>query len=71
MFDEITVSRINIELIDKKIIEMHLRHNTDPVMYDNFIPIWSIDQKCPRGYTKIQDAEQHIDRLGFFVNNRN
>jgi|AntAceMinimDraft_11_1070367.scaffolds.fasta_scaffold02743_16 hypothetical protein len=67
IFKEITAPHINIEIIGDKIIEVHLRHNTDPVMHDEFIPIWSNDQACPTGYVRISDPEDHIDRLGFFV----
>jgi hypothetical protein len=67
IFNEITAPHINIEMIGGHIIEVHLRHNTDPIMYDEFIPIWNKDQICPAGYTRISDKEQHIDRLGFFV----
>ena len=71
MFDEITADYINIEIIGGRIIEVHLRHNTDPVMYDEFIPIWDSTQTCPEGYVAILDAEQHVDRLGFFVKKKN
>jgi hypothetical protein len=32
---------INIELIDNKIIEVHLRGSPDPVEYTEMIPVWS------------------------------
>jgi hypothetical protein len=64
---DITAPHINIEMIGGHIIEVHLRHNADPIMYDEFIPIWNKDQICPAGYTRISDKKQHIDRLGFFV----
>lgn len=74
IFDELKhpsnkLEYINIELIGKKIIEVHLRSNSDPVMYDNFIPIWDEGQVCPNDYIRIDDRQSHIDRLGFFVKN--
>lgn len=59
---------INLELIGGRIIEVHLRHNTDPVEHDIFIPIWSEEQPHP-GITweRIADREDHPGRLGFYV----
>ena len=67
IFNDIHSENLNIEIIGDKIIEVHLRHNTDPVEHDCFIPIWSNEQKCPEGYVKIDDLEQHPGRLGFFI----
>ena len=67
IFNDIHVDNLNIEIIGDKIIEVHLRHNTDPVEYDCFIPIWSEEQKCPDGYVRIDDRECHEGRLGFFI----
>lgn len=67
MFDEIQVDNLNIEIIGDKIIEIHLRHNTDPVDHDCFIPIWSDKQQCPPGHVRIDDREDHPGRLGFFI----
>lgn len=67
IFNSIQASQLNIEIIGDKIIEVHLRHNTDPVDYDVFIPIWEYTQQCPDGFVKINDKEQHPGRLGFFV----
>lgn len=61
---------INIELIDNKLIEVHLRLNPDPVMHDEFWPIWSHTQKPPNtNYRRIDDLDDETDlgRLGFFV----
>jgi hypothetical protein len=63
---------VNIELIGNKLIEVHLRPNPDPVMYDEFWPIWSATQKPPGvNYTRIDDLDDETDlnRLGFFVTN--
>ncbi|UTS52116.1 hypothetical protein [Synechococcus phage BUCT-ZZ01] len=38
-------NEINVEMIDGKIIEAHLRHNSDPVEYSWFIPIWEDDPR--------------------------
>ena len=67
IFDVIHANCCNIEIIGNKIIEVHLRHNTDPVQYDVFIPIWDCNQVCPSGFTRIEDSEDHPGRLGFFV----
>jgi hypothetical protein len=67
IFNDIHSENLNIEIIGDKIIEVHLRHNTDPVEHDCFIPIWSNEQKCPKGYVRIDDLEQHPGRLGFFI----
>jgi hypothetical protein len=69
LFDAIHADKLNIEIIDNKIIEVHLRHNTDPVNYDFFIPIWSKDQRCPDNCIRIDDHEDHPGRLGFYVRN--
>ena len=61
---------INIEVIGGKLIEVHLRGNPDPVMYSEFWPIWSEDQKPPIGnYRRIpdKDDETSMGRIGFFV----
>lgn len=43
VFHGVTKDKINIEMIGGKIIEVHLRHNTDPVEYSIFYPIWEDD----------------------------
>lgn len=64
----VEAKHINIETIGGNIIEVHLRRNPDPVMYDDFWPIWSEGQQRPmEGYVRIADKEDHIGRLGFFV----
>lgn len=66
--DFIESDYINIEIIGNHIIEVHLRPNPDPVMYDEFWPIWSEDQLPPSDeYVRIPDRESHIGRLGFYV----
>lgn len=67
IFNDVQVDTLNIEIIGNKIIEVHLRHNTDPVEYDCFIPIWSNEQDCPQGHVRIDDRENHPGRLGFFI----
>lgn len=67
IFDTIQADKLNIEIIGDKIIEVHLRHSTDPVDYDFFIPIWSEYQPCPQGFTRIKDTTDFPGRLGFFV----
>ena len=63
----VEAKHINIEIIDGNIIEVHLRGNPDPVMYNEFWPIWLEDQKPLDGYKRIVDKEEHIGRLGFYV----
>jgi hypothetical protein len=68
MLRSVEANHINIEIIGKKIIEVHLRGNPDPVMYDEFWPIWSEGQQRPKmSYVRIPDKEDHIGRLGFYV----
>jgi len=67
VFNDIKADKLNIEIIGDRIIEVHLRHNTDPIQYDWFIPIWSDDQVCPDDCIRIDDQEDHPGRLGFFV----
>lgn len=66
----VEANHINIEVKGDKVIEVHLRPNPDPVMYDDFWPIWSEDQKPPLDhYIRIpdKDDETEMGRLGFFV----
>jgi hypothetical protein len=66
----VEADHINIEVKGDKIIEAHLRPNPDPVMYDDFWPIWSESQKPPfNNYVRIpdKDDETEMGRLGFFV----
>lgn len=66
----VEADHINIEVKGDKIIETHLRPNPDPVMYDDFWPIWSESQKPPFvNYVRIpdKDDETEMGRLGFFV----
>ena len=68
---------INVEMIDSKIIEVHLRGTPDPVEYDELIPIWSDTPECVVNelktmYNKFIPSEDkvlnsHVSRLGFFV----
>ena len=66
----VEADHINIEVKGDKVIEVHLRPNPDPVMYDDFWPIWSNNQKPPfEHYIRISDKddETEMGRLGFFV----
>jgi len=71
------VKEINVEFIDDKVIEVHLRHSPDPD-YDHIIPVWSSDLGPKKdhmemhGYDFIEaydDANGYIDdpRIGFLV----
>lgn len=81
MFQEIAeynVPRINVEFIDGKPIEVHLRGTPDPD-YDELIPIWQGEEKKvvifnELGYDYISDyddADGRIPkpRIGFMVKN--
>lgn len=69
---DVQSDHINLEMIDGRIIEVHLRHNTDPVQHDVFIPIWCEDTPPPGpDWIRIPDPEDHIDRLGFYVPTNN
>lgn len=65
-------SRINVEYIDKKVIEVHLRGSPDPGV-EEFIPVWSSDPNNSRqGYKYIEsydDADGNLQdpRLGFLI----
>jgi hypothetical protein len=59
-------SVVNIEMIDGKVIEIHLRGNPD---FDDgaieLIPIWVDDTvTCPDGFVFVEDKS--YDRIGFF-----
>lgn len=68
--------RINVEFIEDKIIEVHLRESPDP-NYDEIIPIWSgeenvLDKYVKMGYSYIKsfdDADGFLQtpRIGFAV----
>lgn len=67
---DVEANHINIEVKGDRIIEVHLRPNPDPVMYDDFWPIWSEDQKPPfDNYVRIPDIDDTglMGRLGFYV----
>lgn len=74
------VKQINVEFIEDKIIEIHLRTSPDPD-YDEIIPIWEgqeslIDKYQKIGYNYITSPDNadgflKIPRLGFAVKNNN
>ena len=79
MFHELAdLDKINIEYIDTKIIEVHLRTSPDPD-YNELIPVWKGDEEVVDKYTKLgysyiisyDDAEGFLDlpRVGFLVKN--
>lgn len=66
---------INVEFIDKKVIEVHLRGTPDPIKYDEFIPIWndtprSVSDELDRTHTYIPSYDfvygTNISRIGFY-----
>ena len=76
-FDELKdVGLINVEFIEDKILEVHLRASPDP-NYNILIPIWADDKKpldsyVELGYTFIEsfddaDGFLEIPRIGFMV----
>jgi hypothetical protein len=72
------VGRINIEFIENKPIEVHLRSSPDPD-YNELIPVWKGDEELIDRYIKIgynyiinyDDAEGFlkVPRIGFLVRN--
>jgi hypothetical protein len=78
-YDELSVvKRINIEFIENKPIEVHLRVSPDP-NYNELIPVWENQEKMIDKYTKMgysyiisyDNAEGFLNcpRLGFLVKN--
>ena len=61
-------SKINCEYIDGKLIEVHLRHNTDfPGNRQEYIPVWQGQNECPpHGYEYVEDPDVH-GRIGAWV----
>lgn len=79
LFHELSdIDMINIEYIEDKIIEVHLRTSPDPD-YTELIPVWQGDHEVVDKYTKMgydyiisyDDAEGFLDlpRVGFLVKN--
>lgn len=81
LFDELAdnnVMRINVEFVDGKPIEVHLRPSPDPD-YDELVPIWADDEKKVDLFNKLgydyvssyDDADGYLTtpRLGFMVKN--
>ena len=79
MFHELAdLDKINIEYIEDKIIEVHLRTSPDPD-YNELIPVWKGDEEVVDKYIKMgysylsnyDDAEGFLDlpRVGFLVKN--
>lgn len=77
-FPEAGVYKINVEYIEDKAFEVHLRVNPNPIQYDEIIPIWSdtpkemVDELIEKGYIMIpgfENANGFIDiaRVGFMV----
>lgn len=72
------VEQINVEYIEDKIIEVHLRTSPDPD-YNELIPVWAGDEEVVDKYTKLgysyiisfDNAEGFLDtpRVGFLVKN--
>lgn len=79
LFDSIgesDVKTLNVEFIDDRVIEVHLRDTPDP-KYEELIPIWKdnqilVDKYEKLGYTYIEshdDADGFLDtpRIGFMI----
>ena len=59
---------INCEFIGNKLIEVHLRYNTDfRWNNDEYIPVWTKDVTVPDGYTYIDDPEPVAGRIGALI----
>ena len=77
-FVEAGVFHINVEYIEDKAFEIHLRANPNPIRYNEMIPIWQdtpimeVDKLYKEGYTYIEGFENAngfvpVGRLGFMV----
>ena len=71
------VNIINVEFVNGKVIEVHLRDTPDP-KYDHFIPVWASDFGVKKQYMEennfdfvesYDDADGHLEdpRIGFLV----
>ena len=65
---------LNIEFIEDRIIEVHLRTSPDP-NYDELIPVWLGEPTSRPGYQFIESYDSALDylntpRIGFLVKNR-
>ncbi len=65
---------LNIEFIEDRIIEVHLRTSPDP-LYDELIPVWLGEQTSRPGYQFVESYDSALDylntpRIGFLVKNR-
>jgi len=66
-------THINVEFIDNKIIEVHLRNTPDPQEYKHLIPVWGDETLAmPDGYTWISSPDNADGllpntRLGFYA----
>lgn len=59
---------INCEFIGNKLIEVHLRYNTDfRWNNDEYIPVWTKDVTVPDGYIYIDDPEPVAGRIGALI----
>ena len=65
---KIKYDKINCEFIGDKLIEVHLRHNSDfPHGRNEYIPVWQgMNETPPKGYEYIQDPDVH-GRIGAWV----
>ena len=58
---------INCEFIGGRLIEMHLRHNTEMGDYNEIIPVWEdelVSTTPPENYIYVEDKD--YNRIGFF-----
>jgi hypothetical protein len=59
---------INVEFIEDKIIEVHLRGNPDlKHKREVFYPVWDENVKIPEGFMFVED--NYYKRKGFIVKN--
>lgn len=61
-------AKVNVEFIEDKVIEVHLRGNPD---FDDgsieMIPVWQNTQpKCPKGFIYVPDITDELPRIGCF-----
>ena len=68
-FIPLRYAKINCEFIGGKLIEIHLRGNSD-FSHGNssMIPVWKDEQDPnPKGYTFISDNGEELERLGIWI----
>jgi len=62
--NQLSVERLNIEVIGDKIIEVHLRNGFDHMMqYEEIIPVFKNERKVKKGYTYVEGPADGYGKL--------